>query len=182
MKQRGMRHWSALVGALLCSGVPEAARAEPERRGILTARAAWHSGVPDYIGGSLTVTAIPVVDVELGATLVLPIVTSAYLRAGPRWSLYEGRNDAGRGLSLRVSALAGVRGTSTYEVSRGAYRGQWGLNTVGALEGTYWLARHLGVSAQLVGGGTAYLPFRRPWGMFLGPVTPDVRFALGLSF
>src|SRR4051794_9266087 len=101
-----------LVGALLGLGLPEARASEPERPrerwGIATARLSWHTGVPDYTGLSLTVNAIPRVDVEVGATLVLPIVGSTYLRAGPRFSLYEGRDDAGHGVSLRWSALAGA--------------------------------------------------------------------------
>lgn len=175
-----------LVGALLGLGLPEARAEEParapERWSIATARLSWHTGVPDYTGLSLTVNAIPHVDVEAGVTLVQPIVGSLYLRAGPRFSLYEGRDDAGHGLSLRWSALAGARNTSAYEVSRGAFRAQWGLNVVGTLEGTYWLLRHFGVSAQLVAGGTSYLPFRGPVRPLLGPLTPDARFSLGLSF
>ncbi|MFL5352023.1 hypothetical protein [Archangium sp.] len=175
-----------LVGALLGLGLPEARASEPERPrerwGIATARLSWHTGVPDYTGLSLTVNAIPRVDVEVGATLVLPIVGSTYLRAGPRFSLYEGRDDAGHGVSLRWSALAGARNTSTYEVRQGAWRAQWGLNVVGTLEGTYWLLRHFGVSAQLVAGGTSYLPLRGPVRPLLGPLTPDARFSLGLSF
>ncbi|MFY0529838.1 hypothetical protein ACN28I_43965 [Archangium gephyra] len=184
--------WGALAGALLCTGLPEARAEEPDpgtpvastsqRRGILTVRASWRTGVPDYLGGSLTVNAIPLVDVELGATLVNPVVASLYLRAGPRWSLYEGRNDAGRGLSLRLSALAGARGTSAYDVRQGGWRGQWGLNAVAALDGTYWLARYFGVSAQLVAGGTTYFPLRQPVQALLGPLTPDARLSLGLSF
>jgi hypothetical protein len=175
-----------LVGALLGLGLPEARADEPahapERWGIATVRLSSHSGVPDYTGLSLTVNAIPRVDVEVGVTLVTPIVGSLYLRAGPRFSLYEGRDDAGHGLSLRLAALAGARNTSTYEVGQGAWRAQWGLNVVGTLEGTYWLLRHLGVSAQLVAGGTSYLPFRGPVRPLLGPLTPDARFSLGLSF
>lgn len=177
---------AALVGALLCLGLPEARASEPERPpsrwGIATARLSWRTGVPDYTGLSLTVNAIPRVDVEAGLTLVQPIVGSLYLRAGPRFSLYEGRDDAGHGLALRWSALAGARNTSTYEVSQGAWRAQWGLNVVGTLEGTYWLLRHFGVSAQLVAGGTSYLPLRGPVRPLLGPLTPDARFSLGLSF
>lgn len=176
------------MGALLCLGLPEARADEPappveqapERRGIATARVSWRTGIPDYISTSLTVNAIPRVDVEAGLTLVTPIVGSLYLRAGPRFSLYEGRNDMGHGLSVRLSALAGARDTSTYLVSAGAWRAQWGLNVVGAVEGTYWLLSHFGVSAQLVAGGTTY--FRGPLGPLLGPVTPDARFSLGLSF
>ncbi|MCY1076118.1 hypothetical protein [Archangium lansingense] len=184
--------WGALAGVLLCTHLTEARAEAPDsgtpvastsqRRGILTVRGAWRTGVPDYLGGSLTVNAIPWVDVELGVTLVNPVLGSLYLRAGPRWSLYEGRNDAGRGLSLRLSALAGARNTSTYSVSQGDWGAQWGLNAVGALEGTYWLARYFGVSAQLVAGGTAYFPLRRPVQVLSGPVTPDARFSLGLSF
>lgn len=184
MRSRPCR--AALVGALLCVGLPEARAEEPARPsepwGIATARLSWHTGVPDYTGLSLTVNAIPHVDVEAGATLVLPIVGSLYLRAGPRFSLHEGRDEAGHGLSLRWSALAGARNTSTYEVSQGAFRSQWGLNVVGTLEGTYWLLRHFGVSAQLVAGGTSYLPFRGDVRPLLGPLTPDARFSLGLSF
>jgi len=128
------------------------------------------------------VNAIPWVDVEAGVTLVQPVVGSLYLRAGPRFSLYEGRNDAGRGVSLRLSALAGARNTSSFAVSQGAWRAQWGLNVVGTLEGTYWLLRHFGVSAQLVAGGTTYFPFRGPVQPLRGPLTPDARFSLGLSF
>ncbi|HYO70058.1 MAG TPA: hypothetical protein VEU33_28680, partial [Archangium sp.] len=189
---RGGRWRAALVGTLLCTGLPEAraeepdtgspAESTPQRRGILTLRASWRTGVPDYMGGSLTVNAIPRVDVELGVTLVSPLISSLYLRAGPRWSLYEGRNDAGRGLSLRMSALAGARGTTTYVVSQGDWGGQWGLNAVATLEGTYWLARSFGFSAQLVAGGTTYFPLRRSVQVLLGPLTPDARFSLGLSF
>jgi hypothetical protein len=173
-------------------GLPEARADEPvsetqtarapERRGIATVRASWRTGVPDYIGASLTVSAIPVVDVEAGVTLLQPIVGSLYLRAGPRFSLYEGRNEAGRGPSLRLSALAGARNTSAYAVSQGAWRAQWGLNVVGTLEGTYWLLRHFGVSAQLVAGGTTYFPLRGSVQPLLGPLTPDARLSFGLSF
>ncbi|PTL80607.1 hypothetical protein [Vitiosangium sp. GDMCC 1.1324] len=180
------------MGALLCAGSLEARADEPgaitqeerapQRRGIATVRASWRTGVPDYVGASLTVHALPVVDVEVGATLVNPVIGSLYLRAGPRFSLYEGRNNAGRGLSLRLSALAGARNTAAYAVSQGNWTGQWGLNVVGTLEGTYWVLRYLGVSAQLVAGGTTYLPWQGPVRTLRGPLTPDARFSLGLSF
>src|SRR5262245_41809280 len=119
-----------------------------------TLRGSWQTGLPDFTGASLTVHLLPLLDVEAGLTMVLPVAMSDYARAGPRWVLYEGRDPAGTGLSLRLAALAGVRWTFAMTAA-GANHGT-GFNAVAALDGTWWILRHLGLTAQLVAGGTAY--------------------------
>jgi len=168
----------AWVALLLSAARAEAADARPN---LLTLRGTYRTGVPDYLSAGLTVNAIPGVDVELGATLVLPIFLSAYVRLGPRWTLYDGRDADARGFTVRLAALGGVRASALYAPGD-ATGGGLGLNAVAAVDGAYWFFRYLGVSAQLSAGGTAYFPLRRPWNPLLGPLTPDLRLSFGLCF
>lgn len=121
------------------------------------------SGFPDTVGGSLTVHAIPYVDVEGGAAAVNP---SWFVRAGPRYALIDARE----GLMVRVAALFGCKtATVLGELTRG-------FHFAGTLDFTWWLATHFGLSLQLSGGGTfdPSKPGRK--------MLPDLRVGLGVSF
>lgn len=181
---RGWRMFQRMTVAALLALTLSGARAEAadERRGLFTVRATFLTGVPDYLSGGLTVNAIPAADVELGATLVLPVFASLYVRAGPRWTLYDGRDADARGFTARLAALGGPRLSALYSPGDTRTETGLGLNAVAALDGTYWIFRHLGVSAQLAAGATAYFPLRRPWHVLLGPLTPDVRLSFGVCF
>ncbi len=130
----------------------------------LWATARVSSGFPDTLGGSLTVHAIPYVDLEGGAAAFNP---SWFVRAGPRYALVDSRD----GLMVRVAALFGYKSATVFssELTRG-------FHFAGTLDFTWWLAAHFGLDLQLSGGGT-FDPGRAGRRML-----PDLRVGLGVSF
>lgn len=120
------------------------------------------TGFPDLIGASVTVHAIPYVDVEGAAALVSP---AWLVRAGPRYLLVEAER-----FTVRVAALFGYKAASREgDVTRG-------FHFAGTVDFTWWLAAHVGIGLQVAGGGT-YDGSRTNRKML-----PDLRAAVGLSF
>lgn len=151
--------------ALLLLASPAAGGAE--RPWLLgSVRVSAFTGLPDVLGVSGTVHAIPFVDVEGGAAAFV-FATSWYVRGGPRWLFHDWRDEHDLGATLRLSALAGYKSVTRGETRFG------GFHVVGAAELTYWLAQHLGLTFQLSGGGTV-----RAWPAFF----PELRLAVGLGF
>lgn len=148
------------------------AGAAPERPAHLASlRGSAQPGADDVFTASVTVHAIPFVDVETS----WGSAEGLSARAGPRWTLGDRRGPDARGGESRVSLLAGVRGLCSTTSWTFLHRGP-NLDLVAALDGTWWLEPRFGVNAQVV-AGVAYYPTaeRSPW-------VPDVRLALGVSF
>jgi hypothetical protein len=133
---------------------------------VATVRVSTFTGWPDLLSASATVHLIPYVDVEGGGSALF-LTRGWYVRAGPRWLFEDWRDENDRGLTLRLSALAGFK---RVELTNEAFQG---FHVAFALEFTWWLARHFGLSVQLAGGGTV-----RTWPTFF----PDLRLGLGTSF
>ena len=138
---------------------------------VASVRGSAQPGATDLFTASVTLHAIPFVDVDTswGAAEGLSA------RAGPRWTLGDRRGPDHRGGESRLSVLAGMRGLYSTASDSFLARGP-NLDMVAALDGTWWLEPHFGVNAQLV-AGVAYFPTveRSAW-------VPDVRFAVGVSF
>ncbi len=127
------------------------------------------SAFPDFLNASVTVHAIPYVDIETGAGLSLTNFTF-YGRAGPRLLIRDWRDHARRGVTLRTSALVGFK--QFFNFSGAA---PLAFNTVATADATYWVASHFGLSTQIAAGAIV-VPERTP------RVLPDLRLAFGLSF
>lgn len=141
--------------------------ADVERpRLVATVRVSTFTGWPDLLGASATVHLIPYVDLEAGGSALF-VTRSWYARGGLRWLFEDWRDEHDKGLTLRLSALAGFK---RVELPDAAFQG---FHVAGALEFTWWLARHFGLSLQLSGGGTV-----RAWPNFF----PELRLAFGTSF
>ncbi len=118
-----------------------------EPRLIGSVRVSTFTGLPDVLGVSGTFHLIPYVDLEGGASAFV-FAQSWYARGGPRWLFEDWRDEANRGLTLRLSALAGVKSVALPNERF------LGFHFVGAVELTYWFAAHAGLTFQLTGGGT----------------------------
>jgi hypothetical protein len=149
------------LALLLC-----AAPGPDERPRLVGAvRLSTFTGFPDVLGVSGTLHVIPFVDLEGGASAFV-FARGWYARGGPRWLFEDWRDDTQRGATLRLSLLAGVKSLA---VPDGAFLG---FHVAGAVEFTWWLAPHAGLTFQLTGGGTV-----RAWPRFF----PELRLAWGLA-
>ena len=137
-----------------------------EPRLIGSVRVSTFTGLPDVLGVSGTFHLIPYVDLEGGASAFV-FAQGWYARGGPRWLFEDWRDEANRGLTLRLSALAGVKSVALPNERF------LGFHFVGAVELTYWFAAHAGLTFQLTGGGTV-----RRWPAFF----PELRLAWGVAF
>lgn len=142
--------------------------AAPADRPLLIAsvRVSTFTGWPDVLGASATVHLIPWVEVEGGASAFV-FSRGWYARGGPRWLFEDWRDEQHRGLTLRLSALAGVKSVTLKDSSF------LGFHFAAAVELTWWLASHVGLTLQLTGGGTV-----RAWPAFF----PELRLAWGAGF
>jgi hypothetical protein len=133
---------------------------------LLTLRVSPVTAFPDFLSASVTLNA-PYVDVEGGAGFA-GLGATAFVRAGPRFSIKDWRDLENRGWALESSVLVGYKMLHFWETHR------QGMHAVATIDATRWFASHLGVSFQLALGAT-YDP-RLP------PVIPDARLAIGLAF
>lgn len=139
----------------------------PDRPQLIgSVRLSTFTGLPDVLGLSGTVHAIPFVDLEGGASSFV-FATSWYVRGGPRWLFEDWRDESNRGTTLRLSALFGYKAIALPTERFGSF------HFAGAIELTYWLAAHAGLTFQLSGGGTV-----RAWPRFF----PELRLAWGVAF
>lgn len=147
---------------------------------IATARVSFLSGFPDAIGASVTVTALRPVEVELGASTFIFLLTSVYARAGVAIPLVDARAGRGSGWTLHLPVLAGYRRMdSTLSGSVFTHEIYSGLNAVAGLDATYWIAPHLGIDFALVGGIDWWLYKNVQSDVY---VTGDGRLTLGIAF
>ena len=142
---------------------------DDEPRHLASVRGTAQAGTADVFAASVTLHAIPFVDLETtwGAAEGLSA------RAGPRWTLGDRRSRDHCGPESRLLLLAGMKGLYSADafLSRGL-----NVDVVAALDGTWWVEPHFGINAQVV-AGVAYFPT-----VVLKSIVPDVRFAVGVSF
>lgn len=123
-------------------------------------------GLPDMLGGGVSLTLARPLEVEVGGATGI-IYTTAFARAGAALPLYDGDKVLIEGL-----ALGGYR----YLTQSG--NGKHGAELDVAAELSWWLAPHFALDVQvLLGGGT--------WiGSQPSGVAPflDGRFAVGVAF
>lgn len=122
---------------------------------------------PDLLGASVTVHAIPYVDVT-GGLSAFPGRFGWWVRGGPRIMLGDFRDDAHRGLTWRLSALAG------YRAFRDARADAAGFSAALSTDFTHFFSPHLGLSIQAACGGLYDAPGKR--------VLPELRLGIGLAF
>lgn len=151
---------------------------EPAREGpspIISLTGAVFTGIPDFVGVSVVVRAIPFVDIEALASTWLLQGTVAGVRAGPRFMLEDWRDEANHGWTLHLSGLGGVRHlTSFWSASENS------LNLVAAFDATLWFSRHFGLALRLNAGAIYVLG--RDSLTFTARLFPDVRAAVGVAF
>jgi hypothetical protein len=145
-------------------------------RSIGAVRALFFTGLPDLAGASVSISFLRPLDFE-GGVATLGLAWTAYGRLGWAFNLVEKRNLSGYGASLHLLVQAGYRyfsGTvfGSQDVSHS-------LTGNLALEGTWWLARHFGLTAQLSAGGGWWFMGRNNNDL---PLYPDLRFSLGFAF
>lgn len=170
--------------------------------GIALSAAALPAGAQDAIAGTTTESAIRdwgrvragfglpnVADVSLSVTVLRPFVIEAgasflhpgpYGRAGYMWRVKDDRTSAGAGQTVDLSILAGARYLSLltwYGTVAGA-----GMNAAATLDGTWWIAPHFGVTAQMTLGGNYWLPTFQHAPTGFDPLVLDLRLAAGLAF
>jgi hypothetical protein len=128
-------------------------------------------GLPDLMGGSVSLTAFRPLEVEVGAANGI-LYTTVFARAGAALPLYD-RREEGRGLLIEGLALGGWRWLrNTYWTGDNSRNGVE-LNL--AAELSYWFKPHLALDVQLLAGGGLWV--ETPVAAFM-----DGRFTIGLAF
>jgi len=139
----------------------------PERpRLIGSVRLSTFTGFPDVLSVSGTLHVIPFVDLEGGASAFV-FAQTWYVRGGPRWLFEDWRDASHRGLTLRLSLLAGYKAIALPNDRFASF------HFVGAVDLSYWFAPHAALTLQLTGGGTV-----RAWPTFF----PELKLAWGVCF
>lgn len=131
-------------------------------------------GVPDILGGSVAVTALWPLQLEAGGATGF-LYKTGFVRAGGSPLRADLRGADGVGLLVEGVALGGWRWL----------RGEYDSATSGgpelalAAEASWWLAPHLALDVQLLGGGGVWLGKNND-----GSVAPfmDGRLSVGLAF
>ena len=122
---------------------------------------------PDLLGASVTVSAIPWVDLT-GGVSGFSDRFGWWARGGPRFEIFDRRDEAQRGLVWRVSVLAGIR---AFRDARADVRGFSGALSTDIC---HFFLPHLGFSVQVALGGTYDATGKR--------VLPELRLGAGLTF
>jgi hypothetical protein len=132
-------------------------------------------GVPDLLGGSVSLTVARPFELEIGGATAV-IYTTLFARAGAALPFYDGRGDDGRGLLLEGLALGGYR-----YLTQAYWTGDFdrhGAEADLAVELSWWLAPHAALDVQLLGGGGAWIG-TQPDGV---AVFMDGRATVGFAF
>ncbi|MEW5743235.1 MAG: hypothetical protein AB1938_30280 [Myxococcota bacterium] len=125
------------------------------------------TAVPERLSAWATLHVIPWVDVQGGVSFY-PGTFGWWVRGGPRVTLDDWRDEAHRGVTLRLALLAGYRVVQDARVNGGGFSG------VLAADVTYFFAPRLGLAFHLAGGGS--------WDGNGKRVVPELRLGVGLSF
>lgn len=141
---------------------------EPERPWLFgTVAISPYTSFPDLLSATVTVHAIPWVDVQAGGAR--SATTSGWwVRGGPRYLVNDWRDEQQRGLTMRIALLAGYRAIKDVRVDAK------GFCAALTLDLAYFFLPHLGVSVQVGTGGTYDAPAKR--------VVPELRLAVGAVF
>ncbi|MDP2309969.1 MAG: hypothetical protein Q8P18_28380 [Pseudomonadota bacterium] len=136
---------SALLGGVLLA-LPAAAAADDR-----VATVHLGVGLPDLVGGGVSLTALRPFELELGGASGI-IYTTVFARAGAALPLYDGRGEDGRGWLVEGLGMGGYR-----YLDHVPWAGDFekhGAEVDVAAEALWWLARHFSLDGQvLVGGG-----------------------------
>lgn len=178
-----------ILAALLCcvatARAEEAtagATAEPPRP-LGAVRLSLLSGVPDLVGLSGALTALRPLEVEVGASWLVQLV-SVYARGGLALALRDDRGAAGRGWTMHLGLFVGYRYMRVLDAfvlpDSGATPEAWYATVNTGFEAVYWFRPHLGLDFHATLG--AMLPLGTPTLRSVIPVIPDARVAVGLAF
>lgn len=176
---------------LLCLavGFPGLAAAEvPSSTQLGALRGHFLSGTPDLAGIAVSVTAIEGLEIEAAYApwvhrlqLFVPHDDSFLLRAGPRFALFDGRDEVGFGLAIHVAGRVGARIWRAHEWTGwdtpARERTLAALSATAGVQITLWLVAHLGLELELLAGGSLWLS-EAPEGV--GPI--DLRASIGWAF
>lgn len=158
--------WALVAAGLLLGSAAHAADLERPRLWASVHLFPFTS-FPDLLGGSITVHAVPYLDVT-GGLSAFPGRFGWWVRGGPRLLLGDFRDDTHRGLTWRVSVLAG------YRAFRDVKADAAGFSAVLSTDFTHFFAPHLGLSVQAACGGMYDAAGKR--------VLPELRLGVGLAF
>lgn len=122
---------------------------------------------PDLLGGGITVHAIAWFDVQAGLSAFLGRF-GWWVRGGPRFLVADFRDETHRGLTWRISALAG------YRAFRDSKADAAGFSALLSTDVTHFYNPHLGLSVQAACGGLYDDSAKR--------VLPELRLGLGVTF
>jgi hypothetical protein len=122
---------------------------------------------PDLLGGQITVHAIPWVDIHAGLS-AFPGRFGWWVRGGPRFVIADFRDENHRGLTWRISALAGYRAFRDSKADAHGFSAQLSTDI------THFFQPHLGLTFQAACGGMYDDAAKR--------VLPEIRLGVGLSF
>lgn len=131
-------------------------------------------GVPDLLGGGVSLTAFRPLELEIGAATGI-LYNTLFVRAGGVLPLYDGRVD-GEGVLVEGLALGGYR-----YLDQRPWTGDFsrhGAELDLAAELSWWLTPSFALDTQLLGGGGLWIG-SQPDGaaMFF-----DVRASVGVAF
>ncbi|MDO9280626.1 MAG: hypothetical protein Q7U06_01890, partial [Pseudomonadota bacterium] len=111
-------------------------------------------GIPDLLGGGVSLTALRPFELEVGGATGI-IYTTVFARAGAAVPLYDGRGEDGRGWLVEGLALGGYR-----YLDHVPWAGDFekhGAELDVAAEVSWWLAPHFAVDAQILAGGGLWI-------------------------
>ncbi|MES2643522.1 MAG: hypothetical protein V4850_28820 [Myxococcota bacterium] len=164
-----MRRSVLVIGMLL--GLPTAAFADDR---VATVRLGV--GVPDLLGGSVSLTALRPFELEVGGATGI-IYTTVFARAGAALPLYDGRGEDGRGWLVEGLGLGGWR-----YLDQTPWAGDFdkhGAELDVAAEVSWWLAPHFALDAQILAGGGLWIGAQADGGVAF---FMDGRVTVGVGF
>ena len=136
------------------------------------------SGFPDLLGLEVGVKVLDPIRIEAGASIMMMVALTQYIRGGYVFSPINTRNEInGRGWTLNLMPMLGAR---VLQMSSAGGPGStiFGAEISGSVEIAYWMARHFGVELKLTGGGLVAFSFGKSGAGYL----PFVRAGLGFTF
>lgn len=122
---------------------------------------------PDLLGASVTVHAIPWVDLSAGVSGFVDRF-GWWARGGPRFLILDKRDDTHRGFTWRVSVLAGYRAFRDVRANVAGFSGAVSTDLC------HFFLPHVGLTVQAALGGT--------WDAAGKRILPELRLGVGLTF